>query len=45
MLITSKLAAVFSNKFKKKKGTAAMKNIKEKFTPKLQGKIIHEAVS
>lgn len=36
MLIISKLAAVISNKFKKKKGTAAMKNIKEKFLKNLR---------
>ncbi len=36
MLIISKLAAVFSNKFKKKKGTAAMENIKEKFLKNLK---------
>ena len=36
MLIISKLAAVFSNKFKKKKGTATMKNIKEKFLKNLK---------
>ncbi len=36
MVIISKLAAVFSNNFKKKKGTAAMKNIKEKFLKNLK---------